>query len=242
MYNPAPTIETLPLFDGHAVHVIDDALLEPRRVVELACQHRDAFEVAGFNAYPGPELRMPDPVSARLDAFFAEHLRARLGARRTERMYSRLSMVTFPPARLAPTQWIAHRDRFDLPADRCAVASVLYLFDDARLGGTRFYRPRRPAAEIERLVADSAVLAPDAFTARYGIPPGYPGDGDSWFECVATVAPRFNRMIFYDGSLFHAGHIPRPDLLDGDPARGRLTLNGFFLCRRSAAERPGRFS
>lgn len=235
MYNPAPRIDTIPLFDGHAVHVVDDALLEPRRVVELARAHRDAFEVTGFNAYPGPELRMPDAVSAELDAFFARHLRARLGARRTERMYSRLSMVTFAPEQLAPTQWLCHRDRFGLPPDRCAAASVLYLFDDERLGGTRFFRPRRPAADIERLIADSATLAPQDFTARHGIARGYPGAGDDWFECVATVPPRFNRMIFYDGSLFHCGHIPHPELLSDDPARGRLTLNGFFLCRRSAS-------
>jgi hypothetical protein len=41
--------------------------------------------------------------------------------------------------------------------------------------------------------------------------------------------------VFYDGNLFHSSHILAPELLSDDPARGRLTLNGFFICRRQAA-------
>lgn len=233
MYNPHPRIERIGLFDGHAVHVVDDALLEPRRVVQLAAEHRDRFEVLGHNAYPGPELRLPEPVSGALDAFFAEHLRAAFDVRRTERMYSRLAMVTLAPERLAPRQWICHRDRFEVPPGQRAVASVLYLFDDPALGGTAFFRPRRPLAEVERMIDDSARLPADEFRARHGITPGYPA-GNPWFEPVLCVPPRFNRMIFYDGSLFHAGHIPDPSRLTDDPRTGRLTLNGFFTCRRRA--------
>jgi len=42
-------------------------------------------------------------------------------------------------------------------------------------------------------------------------------------------------MICYDGSLFHCSDITQPALLCDDPARGRLTLNLFFICRRNAA-------
>jgi hypothetical protein len=41
-------------------------------------------------------------------------------------------------------------------------------------------------------------------------------------------------LIFYDGMLFHAGDIRTPDRLSDDPAVGRLTLNGFFTCRKAA--------
>lgn len=234
MYNPQPRIDVLPLFDGHQAFVVDDALLEPRRVVDLACAHRDAFAVMGHNAYPGLELRLPDPVSAALNDFFLQHVRSRLGIRRVERMYSRLAMVTFAPGRLGPPQWFAHRDRFGLVPPQCVAASVLYLFDDPALGGTAFFRPRRPLPEVERMVHDSGVLAPDAFTAAYGIAPGYPRD-DAWFEQVAVVPPRFNRIVFYDGGLFHAGVVADPARLSDDPGKGRLTLNGFFTCRRGVA-------
>jgi hypothetical protein len=41
--------------------------------------------------------------------------------------------------------------------------------------------------------------------------------------------------VFYDGGQFHSSHITRPEMLSDDPAHGRLTLNGFFVCKRSAA-------
>jgi len=231
VYNPQPRIEVLPLFDGHHAYVVDDALREPRRGVELAAAHRVAFAVMGHNAYPGLELRLPDAVSAALNDFFLQHVRARLGIRRVERMYSRLAMVTFAPQQLGPPQWFAHRDRFGLAPPQCVAASVLYLFEDPALGGTAFFRPRRPLPEVDRMVHDSGVLAPQAFTATYGIAPGYPRD-DAWFEQVAVVPPRFNRLVFYDGGLFHAGVIPDPARLSDDPRVGRLTMNGFLTCRR----------
>jgi hypothetical protein len=50
-----------------------------------------------------------------------------------------------------------------------------------------------------------------------------------------VVPAAFNRAVFYDGSLFHSSHITAPHKLNADPTRGRLTLNGFFLCRSSAS-------
>jgi hypothetical protein len=42
-------------------------------------------------------------------------------------------------------------------------------------------------------------------------------------------------LIFYSGTVFHSGHITAPERLCDDPRRGRLTLNGFFTCRRNLA-------
>lgn len=138
MFKPDPKIDIVEVDAAHHCYVIDDALAEPERWVEYAGLHRAAFRVEGFNAYPGPELRMPDGVSQRLDEFFMLHIRQRLGARRTTRMYSRLAMVTTPPEKLEPRQWICHRDRMGVPPEQCVAASVLYLFKDAALGGTSF--------------------------------------------------------------------------------------------------------
>ena len=231
MLNPAPRIVSIPLWDGHAVQVIDDALAEPARWVDLAAEHAAAFVHEDHNAYPGGELRLPDEITARLVDFFAQHIRARLGARRVERAHSRLAMVSLPPENLQPRQWIPHRDRMGLGPEHCIGASVLYLFDDERLGGTSFFRPVAPAAEIDRLVHDSGVLDGLTFATRYGITPGYPS-ASTWFDRVLTVPPRFNRLIFYDGALFHSSDIPAVERLSTDPRKGRLTLNGFFTCTR----------
>lgn len=235
MFNPRPRIQSLPIAAHHACHVIDDALLEPEALVELAMRERARFAKAPHNAYPGIELRMPDAFSTRLDDFFRLHLRARLGARRTLRMYSRLSLVTLPPSALEPRQCICHRDRLMTEPGQVALASVLYLFRDETLGGTSFYVPRRGVRETEELLLDSGRLPMDEFTRRYGVPQAYLHDSNDWFERVLQVPARWNRMIFYDGSMFHSGDIVAPERLSDDPRSGRLSLNGFFTCSRAAA-------
>jgi hypothetical protein len=161
-------------------------------------------------------------------------LRAQFGARRTRQMYSRLSLATLQPPQLRPLQRLCHRDRMGAGADECVVACTLYLFDDAALGGTSFYAPRRPVEEIDGRIRHWHGLSDAAFTADIGAEPGYLTAGNEWFNLLGTVPARFNRAVFYDGSGFHSSHITQPALLSDDPALGRLTLNGFFLCQRSA--------
>ncbi len=234
MFNSAPKTSVVPLGGESSCLVFDDVLLEPQRLVELAVAQRERFQFSGSNAFPGPELRMPDEFSAVLDAFFASHARRQLGGRRTLRAYGRLSLVTLRPDQLAPPQWICHRDRMELEPGRCVAACVLYLFQDAALGGTGFYRPRRGVVETARLVHDSGALDPTAFASKYGMTAAYPVSSNDWFEKVASVPARFNRAIFYDGMQFHSGDILSPKRLSDDPRQGRLTLNGFFTCRMLA--------
>ena len=85
------------------------------------------------------------------------------------------------------------------------------------------------------MLADAAALDPPVFRTKYGLPGGYMTASNAWFEKVLTVPARFNRLIVYEGTLFHSGEIAHPELLDADPRRGRLSLNGFFICTRSLA-------
>jgi Family of unknown function (DUF6445) len=234
MFNPRPEIQRWPILPGHDCLVIDDALLEPERWVALATRERAAFATLGHNAYPGVELRMPDGVSAKLEDFFTRHVRSLLGARRIVRMYSRLAMVTAPPSALAPAQSICHRDRMTDDPDEHIAASVLYLFKDAGLGGTSFFRPRKSERDTAVLVHDSSTLPGEVFFPGYRLPRAYMTESNDWFEKVLTVPARWNRLIFYDGHLFHGGDIRAPERLTDDPSTGRLTLNGFFICRRRA--------
>ena len=233
--NPPPP-KQIALHDGHVCLVFDDVLSEPERFIALAERHRAGFVEAPWNAYPGPELPLADAITARLVEFFNTHARSALGARRTLRAHSRLALVTRTPEQLSPPQWLCHRDRLSLAPGTCIAASVLYLFDDLRLGGTAFYRPLRPPGEIAQLLIDSARLPAEDFRPRYpDVRPGYMAQGNAWFERVASVPPRFNRLIVYRGELFHSGAITHPELLDPDPRRGRLSLNGFFTCRANHA-------
>lgn len=240
MFNPAPRIERVAIAPGHHALVIDDALSDPERWVALAAQHRADFEESTHNAYPGPELRMPEPVSARLDQFFSRHVRADLGARRTLRMYSRLALATRRAGELEPRQWICHRDRLDTDSAHCVLASVLYLFRDPALGGTAFFVRRRSEAETALLIHESGTLAPPAFAVKYGMPANYHTATSAWFEKTGAIEARWNRLIFYDGgAVFHGSDIAEPARLSDDPARGRLTWNGFFVCRRTLSPSDG---
>lgn len=234
-FNPRAQIQTVELANGAVCHVVDDALAEPERFVEWAALHREAFRPVDFNAYPGCFLMMPAPVEAALETFFTEHMRARFDARRLVQMHCRLSMVTLQPASLRPYQWLCHSDRAGLDRTQSIQASVLYLFKDEELGGTSFYEPARPADEIAALFADATTLSNAAFSARHGIEPGYMHASNAYFTHIGGIRARWNRMIFYDGSLLHSGDIFAPERLSDDPERGRLTFNGFFVSRRRAA-------
>lgn len=236
MFAPRPRIDDVPIAPGHVACVIDDALLEPQRWIDLAVANRAHFAPSPHNAFPGPELRLPEAVTARFAEFFAQHVRARLGARRVERCHGRLSLATLAPAQLAPRQWVAHRDRLEPEPGKLTAACVLYLFDDPQLGGTAFFAPRRDLHATRVMIHDSGQLSAEAFSARHGVAPGYMTQSNAWFEKTASIPARFNRLVFYDGgAVFHTSDIAAPERLSDDPRRGRLTLNAFFVCRAAAA-------
>jgi len=235
-FNPRPRIERVDLISGQACLVIDDALLEPERLVAFAAAQQARFRAGVFNAYyPGILLPTSSGATAALQAFFSEHVRRRFHARRVLHMHSRLAITTQSAAELRPYQWICHSDNVDLPAEHSMQASVLYLFNDSDLGGTGFYEPRRPRGEIRQLYHDAGELSPADFSARYGIEPGYQCASNEYFRRVGGVDAKWNRLIFYDGSMPHSAEIPTTAKLDADPRRGRLTLNGFFTSRRPLA-------
>jgi Family of unknown function (DUF6445) len=235
VFNPKPRIEAVPVGGGHHAWVVDEVLLDPQALRARAVAGRTNFTAAPFNAYPGLEWQMGADVSGPLADFFLLHIRPLLGARRTLGMYSRLSLATLQPRQLRPLQRLCHRDRFGATAVQTAGACTLYLFDDASLGGTSFYLPKRPIADIDADIRRWNTLDDEAFTQEIGAPPAYLAASNAHFELTAVVPAAFNRAVFYDGGQFHSSHITQPALLSDDPARGRLTLNGFFVCKRSAA-------
>ena len=76
-------------------------------------------------------------------------------------------------------------------------------------------------------------LTTQEFARRYRIEPGYMRGPNDCFACIGAIPAKWNRLIFYDGSMLHSDHIEAPQKLTADPLQGRLTLNGFFTCRRN---------
>jgi Family of unknown function (DUF6445) len=237
MFNPRPAVRTVefgPADERFRVVVVDDALIDPQALVALAQRHRAAFAEAPHNAYPGLELPLPDSAVQALATWFLEHAAAPLGVGGLHSAHARLAMVTRPPQTLTPLQRLPHRDRLGVVADEIAAAGVLYLFADPELGGTAFYRPTRPLAEVDACFARYAAISDPEFEAASGLGPdkAYPHASSEMFEWIAEVPAAYNRAIFYDGGRFHCSQIERPERLCGDPAQGRLTLNLFATARK----------
>ncbi|MEP6505775.1 MAG: DUF6445 family protein [Betaproteobacteria bacterium] len=233
LFHPQPRISIVPLGQGRPCVVVDDVLANPDGVVAWASEQ--AFQPPQGYPYPGVVLPLPDELTQRVSELFAVHARARLGGRRTTSATVRLAMVTTPAQQLDPLQWQCHRDRIsDDPDAVLYAASVMYLFRDATLGGTSFYVPRQPADKITRVIVDSQQLNAKAFAERHGVRPGYMDGSNAYFERIAQVPAAWNRMIFYDGGMFHSGDVGRAEALVADPRTGRLTMNGFFSCKPAA--------
>jgi hypothetical protein len=233
-FNPRPQVQELAFADRLRCLVVDDALADPHALRALAAANRERFRPAQANAFPGLEWPAGGGLEAALADFFRVHVRPRLPVRRLLRMNARFGLVSLAPEALSPPQWFPHRDGGWIEPKQAIAASVLYLFEDEALGGTGFYRPAQTPFALSWLQHAAAMLEPAAFAKESGLARGYPV-GTTWFERVAVVPPRFNRMLFYDGRQFHSGDIPSPGKLSPDPREGRLTLNGFFTCSRDAA-------
>jgi hypothetical protein len=132
-------------------------------------------------------------------------------------------------------QWQCHRDRLGSgPRGLRLGAMVNYLFRDSELGGTSFYRSRLSEEDTERMIDDAGRMGAAEFSARYGLEAGYLQGSNRYFERLAQVSAAWNRLLFYNGDLFHSGDITAPARLSANPRVGRLTLNGFFTCRPPA--------
>jgi hypothetical protein len=233
LFDPRAAVEVVRFDERHFCLVIDDALLVPEQQLQYAATHRHEFRPVDFNAYPGVYLKAPSVLVRELCDLFQWRLRRHFNARRSVDVHCRFSMVTLAPQVLRPIQRLCHRDDVRLPARLSMPASVLYLFRNPQLGGTRFFAPVRPAAETDALFEDARRLTPDAFTQKYRMGYGYMRESNEYFHLLGNIPARWNRLIVYDGGMLHTGDIGAPELLSADPLTGRLTLNGFFTCTRN---------
>jgi hypothetical protein len=230
MFNPDLAVTAVDLGSGHRGVMVDDALVAPHQLVALAVTHRQAFAEPSDSAYPGIELPLPPSAVEQFVGLFGELAGPRLGVSQVLSAYGRLAMVTRPPEALNNLQRLCHRDRLFVESDQRAVAAVLYLFDDERLGGTNFFEPNQSAEDTEQLMQRWGTMDAAVFRSETGCEPGYLTQSSRHFTLRSVIPPRWNRLIFYDGGQFHGSHIEHPELLNDDPARGRLTLNLFMLC------------
>lgn len=215
--------------EGEPVVVVDRASGDPAALVEIAAA-RTAFAPAASAGSGYPGLLGPAPV-AYLDAmvrFVLPLIEEHFGTGRVmpARARGNFSLVTTPPARLAPDQCVPHVDA----ADRLQFATVHFLSRDDR-DGTGFFRHRATGFETldgDRLPAYRAALDTELADPP---PPGYSTGSGSLFALTEAVEAQFDRLILYRAALLHSGLISQLPGHAGDPRRGRLTGNLFLQCR-----------
>jgi hypothetical protein len=235
IFNPEAKVRVIAIEGGPPCLVVDDFLIDPQAWVARGVAFHAHFSTPRGNAYPGRELVLPEQVIQALTEAMRPWFKQYFGVRRVLDANGRLSLMTRQPEQLEPRQWICHRDRLRVAPGRIALASVLYLFKDESLGGTTLYRPRHGADFTDRLVHDSCTLSPADFAGKYALRPRYMIGPNAYFAEVLSLPAKWNRLVLYDGMIFHSGNIRHPDRLRDDPEHGRLTLNGFFTGRLQLA-------
>ena len=234
IFNPNAHIEVLPLFDGHHCIIIDDFLREPHSLVNFANKQRSHFRYDGDNYFPGLEMNMGREFALSLEQYFMLQMRRYFAARRQLGVACRISMTTLQAHELNALQRLCHRDADTFPPGVGIAAAVVYLFHNPDLGGTSFYRPKLSADTTRELLSNAQNATSEACTALLKTSPAYLHASNDYFELMQTVPAKWNRAIFYEGTIFHAAHITQPALLNSEPNTARLALNGFFKFKKMA--------
>lgn len=234
IFNPHASMQVVPLFNGHHCIVIDDFLREPQTLIDFAKSKRLHFRYDADNYFPGLEMDMGREFALSLEQYFVLQMRRYFAARRQLGVACRMSMTTLQAHELNSLQRLCHRDADTFPAGVGIAASVVYLFQNADLGGTSFYRPKLSVDATRALLSTAQNMTPEACTTLLKTNPAYLHASNDYFELIQTVHAKWNRAIFYDGTIFHAAHITQPELLNSEPSTARLALNGFFKFKKVA--------
>jgi len=194
-----------------------------------ADRFRDDAEFLSFRPigphYPGIRAPVAAPMLRDMLAALAPVAAEVFGAGGLSVVDSFYSLVTTPPAALAPIQRLPHFD--EVSPQRLA---LLHFLSPDESSGTAFYRHRTTGFEsidAPRLPAYRAAL--DVDLTRHGLPEaGYIGGDTQIFEQVAVHAGRFNRALLYRSNTLHCALIPPGLSFSDDPLAGRLTANTFL--------------
>jgi len=233
--NPNAEVRLHEIADGRNCAIVDDVLENPESLVDFAVQHASRF--GWLPVPPGPRLTIGDNALQDLQRFIRSKLSRHFPIHRTGiELKACLSNVTLAPEKLSHLQRLCHIDRRASPTRR-TYAGLIYLFRNPDLGGTAFYRWKRPdvIAKAEGLFQDDPVAAfayLDEASEIFRRPPQYMTGSSDIAELLTVVPARFNRLVFYDGEAPHSGHITNPDLLSDDLSKGRLTFNFFANAHR----------
>lgn len=221
--------------------VIDDFFIDPQyvRSLALSLDYRK-----GRGTYPGYEARIsiaPDSILERVLPLIDPRLRV-APPYRDVLVFSMMHEGSDPKLRHYPHPHADH----GITSESACIAAIVFLNPPEQCrGGTAFYRHRETGlcesrGEITEGLAAfmlkhqlASVQDALALIEQADLPEdpegewGYITESNDLWEKLALVEMRWNRLVVFDGLLFH-----NPYLRSGDFGRSaeqrRLTLNTFF--------------
>jgi hypothetical protein len=195
--------------------IVDNPIAEPKALIDEACAAK--FYAPEHTLYPGVNARLPPAYYTAVIALLRGPLEGVFG------LSSRAHLDYFgffglATAATKPIQAVPHYDG----ADPGLVAMVHYLCPEV-YEGTAFYRHRMTGIETVDRAREAGFAARAAAELEAG-------QGMAAYGEIARAELRFNRLIVYRGNMLHRGLLGGAGL-SADPARGRLTANGFVKSR-----------
>lgn len=229
--NPDLQIQEQRIGDDARCVIVDDFLADADTLIELAVDRAERFREPKIG-YPGLMLTLDPGLLRDFDRFILRRMGEQFSfLRGGATLQTGLTMTTRKPEDLTTFQRICHTDPRDTRGRR-KFAALVYLFTDETLGGTAFYRWKKPevvykALELEQTNPQAALDLLAEHSAVFRQPARYMTESNELAELVEVVPPKFNRFVFYSGEMPHSGHITAPQRLTADFRSGRLTLNCF---------------
>lgn len=230
--SPNASVRLQKFADDVTCAVVDDFLENPEEIVSAMASEGDRFVTQPLG-HPSIGPSVGESQIQEILRFARSTLSKHLPFHRSGMQYRAfLSNVSLRPEELTGFHRMCHIDPRQRP-DHLIYAGVIYLFQNPELGGTGFYRWKAKdiairAYQLSREDPAAALRYLEEVSETYRKPPEYMTASNDIAEFLGAVPAKFNRMVFYNGEIPHSGHITRPDLLDRDPAKGRLVLNVFL--------------
>jgi len=223
-----PDIRSLTIGDHQAI-IIDDFLLDPHALIDVAAHSRfnPYPAMASRKGYPGIRAPAPPDYSDNITELLEPVIKANFAVPQQlalRKSVCAFSLTTMSADDLGPLQRTPH---FDASTPH-HIAALLYLCD-ATHGGTGFYRHN--ATGLQQITEESREHYLDVYYEEINAqrpPQRYFDKSSRQFTLLGMIPAKFNRMVIYRGSLLHSACVNPAISLDANPRTGRLTVNSFY--------------
>lgn len=213
--------------EAQPLMVVDHMLADPYALIAAA--ERAAFYVPEHTKYPGLNAPLPEGYYQTVVTALRGPIEAVFGLPREAwvSFFGFFALAVTPADMAEPIQKIPHHDTVD--PGRLAMVHYLCQGD---FGGTGFFRHKSTGFETidaTRQAAYAAAAKPELEAASLK---GYADAGTAHYELTGEAEMVFNRLVVYRTHMLHSGLLNRAPL-SADPAKGRLTANGFIEVARA---------